>query len=149
MSKLIGHDPLPANAALKWLEPAIRMWTKVHCIYAEVFKEDDALYWYNERPQVGALAAAAWKANMYALEEYATTKHHPITKKKTGRIDLYIGDHNGHSATLEAKLSWVNPDTRLEKLDAKMQWALDDARLDDDPSLQNWRGIPCNARQRE
>jgi hypothetical protein len=126
--KVIGHDPVPVR--LKWLEPVIKMWTKVHSNYADN-ETDDALYWYNERPNIGALAAAAWKTNMCAVEEYTAMKRHHITDKKSGRIDLYISnDHT--SACIEAKQCWVSPGTRPVKFKETMTAALRDAKRDDD-----------------
>jgi hypothetical protein len=126
---LIGCDRVPSS--IRWLESTIKLWTKINCIYATALKEEDALYWYNERPNIGALAAAAWKTNLLAVEEYAAMKRSRITGKQSGRIDLYIAN-SSIDACIEAKQCWVTPGTRLATLEEKMNAALRDAKKDDD-----------------
>jgi hypothetical protein len=131
---LKGFDP--PHSSLEWFAPAIEQWSKTHCSYADAFQGGDALYWFNERPNVGALAIAAWKAGMYAVEEYAakksinpvTKRSHPTTEKKSGRIDLYVADEYGNEAIFEAKQCWVNKATSKENMQGKMENALHDAR---------------------
>lgn len=108
------------------------MWTKVNLTYSNA-ETDDALYWYNERPNIGALAAGAWKANMYAVEEYTAMKQDRITGKRSGRIDLYLASDET-SACVEAKQCWVAPGTHTATLKAKMASAVRDAKKDHDAS---------------
>jgi hypothetical protein len=131
---LVGYEVLTRD--LRWLDPVLKSWIKVNRAYANVWRGKDALYWYNERPNVGALAAAAWKSGMYAVEEYAAIKHHPITKKSSGRIDLYVTAANGKAATIEAKQCWVFPKTTKRTLANWMKAALNAARLDDEEDAQ-------------
>lgn len=93
--------------------------------YANCFTEnervDDVGYFYNERTNIGFLAAAAWrKRGWVALEEYRYDKAHRDKSKKIskGRADLYIytkGD-NGRVATIgiEAKQVFVGKMGRLK-----------------------------------
>lgn len=127
---LIGSDPLPKN--LEWLERTIDEWLEINCRYADVAKGQDTLYWYNERANIGALAGAAWKAGICAIEEYAALKKpKSATSKGSGRIDLYLTDES-QDAIVEAKICWVAPGTEPMKLRVKMREACADARRDHD-----------------
>lgn len=95
------------NSELRKLKPVLETWIKNVQQYSKAFKNDDACWWYTERANVGILAAAAWKANWLALEEYSTLKRGQETVTKNGRCDLYITkkDHHG-SFAFEAKHAW-------------------------------------------
>jgi hypothetical protein len=127
---LAGHDPLHEN--LHWLKPVLLQWIQINREYADAYAGDDALYWYNERANIGSLAGAAWKANIYAVEEYTAFKRPAsVTSKGSGRIDLYLADDH-RDAIVEAKLCWVAPRTSPQTLRKAMANALKDARRDRD-----------------
>ncbi len=70
----------------------------------------DLPYWYNERANVGMLAAAAWRCGYVALEEYADSKRKADNEENyQGRVDLWIGRPESKLGELiEAKVSWIN-----------------------------------------
>lgn len=87
--------------------------------YISCFKEEDTAqdlgYFYNERTNIGFLAAAAWRQkNWVALEEFACDKKHRVEKGKLskGRADLYIGvrasNNDITSISIEAKQQYVS-----------------------------------------
>lgn len=58
------------------MEPVLKSWLAVNQAFISGSK-NDCLYWYNERANVGAFAAAIWKAegaHGLALEEYSAKK---------------------------------------------------------------------------
>jgi hypothetical protein len=73
-------------------------------------KPIDIGWFYNERPNIGFLAAAAWRIpGWIALEEF-TTKKRVQGKAHRGRADLYIGVPRGNhfwEIAIESKLAWV------------------------------------------
>ena len=94
------------GSGLEPLEPVLETWRKlVHDFCGATGR--DAPYWYNERANVGVLAAAAWKTEGgLALEEYASPKRHGQTRWK-GRTDLWL--QVGQSQyVVEAKIAWVS-----------------------------------------
>jgi hypothetical protein len=78
--------------------------------------DGDAPYWYNERANIGILAAAAWRCGRIALEEF---QHHKIDASlddeqldqeqntRYGRCDLWISDDR-KAEIIEAKFRWLN-----------------------------------------
>ena len=82
----------------------------------------DVPYWYNERANIGVLAAAAWRCGRIALEEFQYEKIDVSSNGETdetaqnhwnGRCDLWIS--NDRSAEIvEAKFKWLN--MRSEKM---------------------------------
>ena len=52
------------HGGLKHLEPVIKGWGKAISTYCENWsdKDQDAPYYYNERPNVSLLAAGAWES---------------------------------------------------------------------------------------
>jgi hypothetical protein len=77
------------HRGLKHLEPVIKGWGKAISTYCENWsdKDQDAPYYYNERPNVSLLAAGAWESGAVALEEYVTTKERrgPSTTVRASR----------------------------------------------------------------
>lgn len=76
----------------------------------------DVPYWYNERANVGVLAAAAWRCGRIALEEFQYEKidvssneetDETIQKKWNGRCDLWISNERS-AEIIEAKFKWLN-----------------------------------------
>ena len=132
---LIGKDAVPDK--LQWLEVTIQKWLNINIKYTTLFGGTDTLYWYNERANIGALAGAAWKAGLYAIEEYAALKKpKDVTSKGSGRIDLYLTDSEGNDAVVEAKICWVAPRTTEKTLRNKMTEACKDAKRDHDAKLK-------------
>lgn len=95
------------GSTLRTLRPVLQEWIKVVEEYSMAFK-NDACWWYNERANVGILAAAAWRtAGWLSLEEYSTTKHGEKGVSKNGRSDLYVGKANHKTNfAIEAKAAW-------------------------------------------
>jgi hypothetical protein len=91
------------------LKPLAQRFASCHRDYMR-FSENGAVpevgWWYNERTNIGFLAAAAWRhKGSVALEEYSKIK-----SKKNGRADLFIGMRaNGRLIKLafEAKQVWA------------------------------------------
>ena len=129
-----GYRP---NSKTKWLIPVIRKWAVAITRYADTAK--DAGYYYNERTNIGFLAAGAWLAKYCALEEYPDRKKHlrtggsksatklPRTNKGTQRVDLYIFSKR-NNAVLEAKMLWGEAGKMGS--DAAMKAAIGDAKRD-------------------
>lgn len=76
----------------------------------------EAPYWYNERANIGLLAAATWRTGGIALEEFPHGKSEPKisddgktqeTVTRNGRCDLWIC-HGTKSERIEAKFRWLN-----------------------------------------
>lgn len=78
--------------------------------------DGDVPYWYNERANIGVLAAAAWRCGRIALEEFQYEKIDVSSDEETdetaqnkwnGRCDLWIS--NDRTAEIvEAKFKWLN-----------------------------------------
>jgi hypothetical protein len=93
---------------LEVLKPVLDKWIAIVEEYSAAFGKEDACWWYNERANVGILAAAAWKTEGWlSLEEYATTKRGEKGKYK-GRCDLYVAKKTDRkiSFDIEAKAAW-------------------------------------------
>lgn len=76
----------------------------------------DVPYWYNERANVGVLAAAAWRCGRIALEEFQHEKIDVSSNEETdetnqekwmGRCDLWISNDRSEEL-IEAKFKWLN-----------------------------------------
>ncbi|MCB0743518.1 MAG: hypothetical protein KDC67_06415 [Ignavibacteriae bacterium] len=66
----------------------------------------DQPYAYNERANIGLLAAAAWRCGRTAIEETRAIKGYFNKPKWTGRIDLWIGDDK-EEELIESKFKWL------------------------------------------
>jgi hypothetical protein len=84
--------------------------------------DGDVPYWYNERANIGVLAAAAWRCGRIALEEFQYEKidvssngetDETAQKKWNGRCDLWISNDRSEEI-VEAKFKWLN--MRSEKM---------------------------------
>jgi len=98
-----------AEGNISLLKPIVRRWFDVLQDYCERVPEDRG-WWYGERPQVGFLSVAAWRANAVALEEWGTTKG-TGNQKSRGRNDLWIGLDRRlerHAFFIEAKHCWCD-----------------------------------------
>lgn len=106
----------------------LEKWCEVHERYCRMVP-DDPIFWYTERPNIGALAAAAWLCKDWcALEEFELDK---IAKRssKYGRGDLYL-KFRDCEAYVEAKFVWCREGSvpRIEKVVDAMEKARNDAR---------------------
>ncbi|MET4220211.1 hypothetical protein ABIB00_005439 [Bradyrhizobium sp. LB14.3] len=91
--------------------------------YVRCFLHEDAAqdlgYFYNERANIGFLAAAAWRQRGWvAIEEFVCDKRDRIEKGKfaRGRADLYVGvrsDRKVTSISIEAKQCYVQNGSSL------------------------------------
>ena len=97
----------------------------------------EAPYWYNERANIGLLAAAAWRTGGVALEEFQHEKSEPKisedgetveTMTRNGRCDLWIC-LGTKSERIEAKFRWLNmaSDRIAEFAEESLNKALNDA----------------------
>ena len=57
---------------LRHLEPILKRWHDINVEYCD--KYEDAMYWYTERTNVGALSTAVWLSGSQALEEFSATR---------------------------------------------------------------------------
>lgn len=132
-----GINGLFINAKLKGLRPVISNWLQVIHDYSASHSFEDALWWYNERASLSALAGAAWRTNKWsAMEEFATTKRgilpaHGVEEGqiKKGRCDLYISNASTGYA-MEAKQAWQSIGERATSAYPKMWGALSQASKD-------------------
>jgi hypothetical protein len=83
----------------------LKQWIVVIKDFCDYCEGEDAPYWYNERPSLGTLAGAIWKAGGFVLEEYRGTKRYR-KKKWEGRVDLYFSWKN-KGYVIEAKQIWL------------------------------------------
>lgn len=107
---------LKIQSTLKGLRPVLQEWIHVVAAYSASYKnEGDVCYWYNERTSVGMLAAAAWRQEWVALEEFTTRKAHKESKgtDASGRCDLKISNSSA-SYAIEAKQAWQPIGSRVK-----------------------------------
>jgi len=90
-------------------------WVKVLDKYENKCKYLDSIHWYNERTNVGALAAAGWLNKGIAMEEYSSTK---TEDEKHGRVDLYL-QIKKLVAVCEAKMVSVSISKQAQWLTAR------------------------------
>ncbi len=114
----------------KHLNPIIIQWIKNINKYSEKCGSEDALYWYNERANVGILSAAAWQCGYFSLEEFSAEKRTKSKENKySGRIDLWISCKNTEYV-FEAKQEYVSISQRATKYEEKIERKLKSARKD-------------------
>lgn len=107
MPKLFGvKTTIKAKNHCKWIKPILQTWLRVNRDYIEEHQMEDALYWYNERANVGALAGAIWRSGGYALEEFSAVKGKE-SQENNKRVDLYFR-YGSKNVICEAKQYWVN-----------------------------------------
>lgn len=110
------------SGKLRFLRPIMHEWFNVIETYQEFTDYADCQWWYNERVTLSSFAAAIWKSEGAALEEYATTKG----KKRSiyrGRGDLYFC-FDKHEFGCEAKQIWCSFGKR-----SKQNFAIIDSQL--------------------
>ena len=112
------------------LNPILTQWINNINKYSEEQGSGDALYWFNERANVGVLSAAAWQCGYFSLEEYSAEKRIESKKNKySGRIDLWISCKNTEYV-FEAKQEFVSISQRATKYEEKIERKLKSARKD-------------------
>jgi hypothetical protein len=88
------NEVMKIDKELKGLKPIIKTWMDLIRKYSNRHKNEDALYWYNERATLSTLVGAIWKWDGTALEEFLSTKTKSQNKKskrtKSGRTDLWF-----------------------------------------------------------
>lgn len=100
------------SGSIRTIRPILEAWTEILQKYIDVNSDDKVVYdtpWlYNERAILSTFAAAAWKAEGVALEEYNSYKKGLKDKKKNslGRCDLFFMPKNYESFICEAKMVW-------------------------------------------
>ena len=122
------------------LRPVLKAWLTIHQDFSKKVKDEDALYFYNERATLSTLAGAAWKCGFYALEEYASYK----TKKrklKNGRTDLWLRKNDHTEYVIEAKQVYVSMSPAASKTEDKIVTALDEAKRDAKASRNQKQGL--------
>jgi hypothetical protein len=111
-----------------WKE-MLEKWCEVHERFRKIVPSD-GIFWYRERPNLGALAAAAWLVGWCALDEFELDK-----KRKYGRGDLYVASQE-FEFYVEAKFVYSG-EGRIKRVVDSMKDARKDAKkvdLDDDDS---------------
>ncbi|MDR1519482.1 MAG: hypothetical protein LBU23_04975 [Planctomycetota bacterium] len=106
-------------------ENIVRSWFKVIHDYSDKV-DGDAIYWYNERVNVGALAAAMARNDLTVVEEFVCYRGRG-KKQYIGRGDISFYYHNQWYLA-EAKMYWPNLTSRT-KLSTAQQYL--DKSLDD------------------
>jgi len=93
--------------------------------------DGDLPFFYNERANVGLLAAAAWAAGAACIEEYRTNKSHSsdIKKKVYGRGDLYIS-FGEEVLLIEAKNNWIFLKSRRSTIESQFSKSIEKAIKD-------------------
>ena len=94
------------------IRTVLRRWIATQKEYIK--KSDDYPWWYNERASTGILAAACWKSNNIALEEFSTIKGVQKGKVKRGRCDIYFSS-GGEDFVGEAKQAWISSGSKIRK----------------------------------
>jgi len=123
------------NNSLLDLWPILNQWlinietfTKAHTVEGYCL---DVPYWYEERPNVGVLAAAAWQTNNHALEAYsARHKDQKTGKMKPIRPDLcIIADQAKYMFSAKhLLLNITHTDENLNEIKQELEKASADAR---------------------
>jgi hypothetical protein len=78
-----------SNPKLEFLRPVLERWFDCIDRYNAVRGDNDAPYWHDEKANVGLLAAAAWMAEMVALQHAPTLKQ-TEEGERNARADLFI-----------------------------------------------------------
>jgi len=120
------------RSSLREFEPILKAWIRVLVSYSRRNPVKDLPWWYRERPQVGLLAAAAWRAGGGALEEWKTEKGTRL-QRSYGRNDLWIF-RGKRQWFIEAKHAWCDilpngvSQTSVKKMQSELNAAKSAAR---------------------
>ena len=111
-------------------KPLLTSWAAICLKYATDCDGNDAPFWYTERPNVGMLAAAAWRTRGWiSLEEFGHDKAKVMRTSRRGRCDLYLAGRQ-HQYLVEAKHAWLSATSRKSAkiCSQTLEKALDDSR---------------------
>ncbi len=100
--RVLARGVVIRNDGLRVLDPVLRKWIDGVEAYCSHYGGQDAPYWYNERANVGLVAAAAWRSGGLALEEYPQNKASRPGGTWQGRADLWLSVET-HEFVIEAK----------------------------------------------
>jgi hypothetical protein len=113
--------------------PIIKNWRMVIDRYIKIHGNEDNPYWWNERANIGLLAAAAYATEGFcSLEEYQYEKgkseeEQSVTKTVyAGRNDLYIANKD-NEFYFEAKVCWPLIDDLKATAQKKFKEAMNSA----------------------
>jgi len=104
----------------------LEKWLEILNELEEVFAPDNLPYVYNERAQIGILAAAAIRLRCLTFEEYSRGKGQG-PKRRAGRADLWLYDRDtGKDFNIEAKrqtVKWNSTDV-ASVVKESLDWAV-------------------------
>lgn len=110
--------------------------------YSRSFAGAEHVFNYTERPNIGILSAAAWRAGFMSLEEFRFEKLRAGGESSGGRCDLWVShDHFNREWYIEAKfdeisLNSTDPIGQIKKI---MNEALEDTVSSS--SFENAKGV--------
>jgi len=113
---------------IRSLHPILEEWTQIVGRYLRHSQYGDNPWWYNERASLSCLAAAAWRMDGIALEEYYTEKGRG-SKSWSGRCDLFLAV-GSQSFGCEAKQAWCAIGPTAHNGSAEAEAGLKDACAD-------------------
>ena len=93
-----------SNPKLEFLRPLLERWFDCIDRYNAVRGDNDAPYWFDENANRGLLSAAAWMAEMVALQQTPTRKQ-TEDGDRNGRADLMIATSD-ERAWLQTSQRW-------------------------------------------
>ncbi|MCO7632828.1 hypothetical protein NJF54_13405 [Pseudomonas guariconensis] len=99
------------NPRLEFLRPALERWPECIDRFNQVHGDNEAPYWHGTAANTGLLAAAAWQAELVALEQSMSKKQRDEGERE-GRCDLSISTSED-SVHLRASQRWP----RIARLD--------------------------------
>ena len=93
-----------SNPKLEFLRPVLERWFDCIDRFNAVRGDNDAPYWYDEKANLGALAAAAWMAEMVTLQQ-TPSRTQTEEGERNARADLLIATSEDR-AYLQATQRW-------------------------------------------
>ncbi|MHC6224461.1 hypothetical protein ACYU03_06730 [Pseudomonas sp. X10] len=92
------------NPRLEFLRPALERWFDCIERFNQVHGDNEAPYWYGSATNLGLFSAAAWQAELAALQQYPSKKHRDEGERE-GRCDLSIASRE-EALYLQASQRW-------------------------------------------
>lgn len=123
------------NQRLERLKPVIQGWIQVVKAFADAYEGNDAIYWYGERTNIGALSAGAWLGGFVTLEEYGVEKDGAPKKRTKGRLDLYMGARGARKYDVGIEAKFLRYDT-TRRIENKLIISCKDARRSRDTNIR-------------
>ncbi|MNG74988.1 hypothetical protein D3C81_413980 [compost metagenome] len=99
------------NPRLEFLSPVLERWADNIDRFNSLAGDGEAPYWHGTAANIGMLAAAAWQAELVALQHFQSKKQHDEGEQE-GRCDLSIASAE---ETLHLRAGQRNP--RIARLD--------------------------------